>query len=82
MNKISNRIVRPAQSKDLPAKRGGDFLIVAKGNFYTPDFYKGLKNAIQHWKDEDDFGDFSSVTQDLTLLDQDEWNVGGIELLN
>lgn len=81
LNKISSRIVRPTKSKDFSAVKGGDFLVVAKGNFYTPAFYKNLKNTVQGWKGEGDignFGDFEDLLEDVTVLDTTAWEAGEI----
>jgi hypothetical protein len=44
-NKISSRVVIPPKAKDS-TKRGGDFLIIRKGNFYNPQYYKQLREYV------------------------------------
>lgn len=48
-NKISSRVITPnhAKSSFVP-KRGGDFLIIRKGNFYNPQYYKELKAYVNN----------------------------------
>lgn len=57
---ISHRVVRPVDSKNITAHKGGDYLIMAHHKFYTPLFYENLKRKINSWTDdgaEADFGD-------------------------
>lgn len=79
--KISNRIVRPADAKNFTATKGGDFLIIGRGKFYTPFFYQSLKSQINSWGandgDEHEFGDFGNVLENLTLAYVDDWEGAG-----
>ena len=81
--KISSRIFRPLGSKNFTATKGGDFLIMAHGKFYTPTFYKDLKAAVNSWTDddEDDDMDFGSVLHNLTMVDMEAWGAGQLEIL-
>lgn len=48
-NKISSRVVTPVHAKNnFSPKRGGDFLIIRKGNFYKPQYYKDLKAYVNN----------------------------------
>jgi hypothetical protein len=48
-NKISTRVLIPNHAKSsFPPKRGGDFLIIRKGNFYSPEYYKQLKAYVNN----------------------------------
>ena len=47
--KISTRVVKMPNSKDIDPKRGGDFVIMKGGNFYNPNYYKHLKSEINRW---------------------------------
>lgn len=47
--KISTRVVKLPNTKDMDAKRGGDFVIMRSGNFYNPGYYKHLKSEINRW---------------------------------
>lgn len=81
--KISSRVVRPLGSKNVTTPKGGDFLIMAHGRFYTPAFYKDLKATINSWRDEDDNEemDFGSVFENLTFVDMEAWEAGQLELV-
>lgn len=48
-NKISTRVVRPAGTKKDPAVKGGDYVIMRPGDFYTPAYYKRLKDEVNSW---------------------------------
>jgi hypothetical protein len=50
--KISTRVVTQPGTKKLhdPSKRGGDFVVMRKGNFYDAGYYQGLKKYINSWK--------------------------------
>lgn len=61
MTKISHRIVRPAGSQNFDATKGGDYLIMAHHNFFTPAFYENLKDEINSWTDDD--------SDDITNID-------------
>jgi len=47
-NKISSRVVIPPDSKNN-TRRGGDFLIIRKGKFYNPGYYKRLKEYVNEF---------------------------------
>jgi hypothetical protein len=51
--KISSRVVVPAKAKKIDPVMGGDFAIVAHGNFCTPYFYKTLKRMVHDWSFDD-----------------------------
>eukprot|EP00934_Nitzschia_sp_Nitz4_P005577 Nitzschia sp. Nitz4//scaffold247_size31676//4405//5181//NITZ4_007925-RA/size31676-processed-gene-0.32-mRNA-1//1//CDS//3329543940//5567//frame0 len=63
LTKISSRIVRPRGSKNFTAAKGGDFLIMAKHNFYTVAFYEKLKDSIHQWSETDEW-DLDSLFAD------------------
>ena len=46
-NKISTRVVQPPKTKNHTA-RGGDFLIIRKGNFYNPGYYKHVQELVHN----------------------------------
>lgn len=82
--KISNRIVKPMDAKNFTAVKGGDFLIIAHGKFYTPYFYRKLKEQVNHWTEDDDsdgmsWGDFGDALNGLTMVSSYEgnWTEGG-----
>lgn len=80
--KISHRIVRPADAKNFTASKGGDFVIIGHHKFYTPSFYKSLKAKINSWTDDDDdgfdFGNFGSSLENTTLsYVGEEWEGAG-----
>lgn len=78
--KISNRIVRPADAKNITAYKGGDFIIMAKHRFYTPAFYQHLKDGINSWTGEDEEGDL--VDAFGTLFDDfEDQETGEFEIL-
>jgi len=85
--KISNRIVRPMGSKNITATKGGDFLIIARGKFYTPAFYKNLKATINSWTDNHDDSvadlekDFGSLLDNLTMVNMKAWEAGELEIV-
>lgn len=94
--KISNRIVRPPNAKNISAKKGGDFLIMAHHKFYTPAFYERLKQTINHWSDDDAPGDLESLeellllqvkmesqntTTTTTMFSMHEWGSGDFEII-
>ena len=81
--KISSRVFRPIGSKNVTTPKGGDFLIMAHGKFYTPAFYKNLKATINSWRDEDEVDeiDFGSVFANLTVVDMQAWGAGQLEIL-
>lgn len=54
MHRISSRILAPRDgadqhSKEINPKKAGDYIIMAKGDFYTIDYYKGLKAFVNSW---------------------------------
>jgi hypothetical protein len=53
-SKISTRILRPPQTKQIDAERGGDFCIMRKGNFYDAGYYKALQRYVNSLKAGDD----------------------------
>ncbi|EEC50642.1 predicted protein [Phaeodactylum tricornutum CCAP 1055/1] len=51
--KISTRVVIEPGSKAMDPRLGGDFIIISKGNFYNPEYYKQLKAYVHSWENED-----------------------------
>jgi hypothetical protein len=51
--KISSRVVVPAKAKKINPVKGGDFAVIAHGNFYTPYFYQTLKATVNSWSFDD-----------------------------
>jgi hypothetical protein len=50
MHWISSRVVNPYHSKKkFNPKLTGDYIVIAKGDFYTPHYYQALKDTINHW---------------------------------
>jgi hypothetical protein len=47
-NKITARVTKKPDTKD-DTQRGGDFVVMRSGNFYTPVYYKHLKSSINSW---------------------------------
>jgi hypothetical protein len=45
--------VVPAKAKCFDPVKGGDFAVVARGNFYTPSFYQTLKAMVNSWSFDD-----------------------------
>ena len=69
MTKISTRInphphVKPM--KKAVKERGGDYLIMAKHNFYTPRYYRALKSVVNSWPADAGRQD---AAEDLTVED-------------
>jgi len=67
MHQISSRLVGPPEgapqhTKEINAKRGGDYAIVAKGDFYDVAYYQRLKAFVNSWEPDghrphnDEFG--------------------------
>lgn len=59
--KISHKINTQPNTKEIDVAvkaRGGDYVIMAKGNFYDPHYYQRLKAVVNSWStniiDEDD----------------------------
>jgi len=63
--KISTRVVKMPNTKDLDAKRGGDFVIMRSGNFYNPGYYKHLKAEINRWPGGLEKGDMQQALNEL-----------------
>ena len=70
--KISSRVIIPPKTKDFDPVRGGDFLIMAKHNFYTPAYYQTLQAMIHHW-DAEDFANAEALIANKLeeLMEQD-----------
>jgi hypothetical protein len=81
--RISSRVFRPIGSKNVTTPKGGDFLIMAHGKFYTPAFYKNLKATINSWRDEDDDDDidFGSVFENLDVVEMEAGEAGQLEIV-
>jgi hypothetical protein len=47
-NKITARVTKKPDTKD-DTQRGGDFVVMRSGKFYTPVYYKHLKSSINSW---------------------------------
>jgi hypothetical protein len=68
-HKISSRIVLPDGGKANPnRRRAGDFLIIRKGNFYNPNYYKQLKEYIHGWPA--DVVDMDAMLQKFQFVEQ------------
>jgi hypothetical protein len=66
-NKISSRVVIPENAKTtFVPKRGGDFLIIRKGNFYDPQYYKQIKAYVNNMPADSNIND---------MLEQFEYDV-------
>jgi len=65
--KISTRVVKMPGTKDMDAKRGGDFIIMASGNFYNPAYYKHLKSEINRWPGTMDAAAMEEAVQELVV---------------
>jgi hypothetical protein len=63
-HKISSRIVVP-DNANPNRRRAGDFLIIRKGNFYNPNYYKQLKEYINGWPADVDVDDMLQKFQYL-----------------
>lgn len=55
LTKISHRINSHPHTKDTASDKkvqakGGDYLIMAKHDFYTPQYYRQLKSLVNSWK--------------------------------
>ena len=51
MHWISSRFVNPHKSKKtVDGKIAGDYVIIAKHDFYTPHYYQALKATVNSWK--------------------------------
>lgn len=56
MTKISTRINDHPHTKEMSKEikvRGGDYLVMTKGDFYTPHYYQQLKAMVNSWKSHD-----------------------------
>ena len=67
MTKISTRINEHPHTKAMNEKiqkHGGDYLVMAKHNFYTPHYYRALKAVVNSWK----VGEETTTDPDLDAL--------------
>jgi len=80
MHRISSRVLAPKDgapdhSKEINRNRAGDYIIMAKHDFYTIDYYKGLKAFVNSWgpngwKPEDSDNADGWVVLDATIVDE------------
>lgn len=57
LTKISTKINDHPHTKDMSKaekERGGDYLVMTKGDFYTPQYYRELKQMVNTWKASED----------------------------
>lgn len=53
LTKISSRVNKHPHTKETSkavVARGGDYLVMTKGDFYTPHYYQELKQMVNTWK--------------------------------
>merc|ERR1712196_297756 len=83
--KISHRVVKPKNAKNVSITRGGDYLIIGHHKFYTPEFYHRLKATINGWDayaDHQDYeGSIATLSANITVVDLDNWYGGDLEVL-
>ena len=66
MHRISSRVVPVGSTKKVDPKITGDYIIIAKHDYYNPHFYQNLKAKVNSWTAD---GDWEEQLAMLTTMD-------------
>ena len=65
-HKISSRVYVPPKSKKGNTARGGDFIILQKGNFYNPFYYQRLQEHVRSFPPDMTVAEMEHAVHDIT----------------